>query len=604
MDEAWAATSERDVRDPIYGYLHLNAGEARIVESPYFQRLRYVKQNSTAHLTYPSATGSRFEHSLGVAELAGRAIEAALEKSAPRLRTLLIRRCFEELGEPQPAPAEARQLLRAMVRAAALLHDVGHLPFSHTFEAVVDRHAGAVLRGAERERYQGESETAAKAYHERASYRILEENGFSERNALFGKGATDRLVQQGTLRVLRPEPEDVGFRALHDLVDSDIDADRGEYLVRDGRLSGIGFGTFDQERLFSSMRICREDRDAGSGGSSGRGGGGGGLAIRPALQALSAVETLFQERVRLYKYLYFHNYVMFTDELLAVLMEWLLAPSSVERLPALGALDGLREFLKTLPRWRFGYDAYVHGSSYTDDSFVWELLRQAAALLDELGAQTALYERRAAQGTSELRRVHAALRALLNREKLGGSLWKQLPQWDAVHQELERRGVPEQIARAIGSETALPAEGSRLVNVLGGWCALSPAYRESLTALLSGASTGDEEYSVLIATRGFSAFGEQTASYSLVDQVSGRTQSLGDLSPYLVPLPDAWRDDIHTRIYVLLHAPSPRTLADRESVDARAQRVADELEAKFPALLNRWARMELPRLGAPPVVSR
>lgn len=429
MDPNWTAASVRDIRDPIYGYLRLNAGEARIVESPYFQRLRYVKQNSTAYLTYPSATGTRFEHSLGVAELAGRAVEAVLDRSPPKLRNELIRRCFNEMGHPRPTtPGEARSLVRAMVRVAALLHDIGHLPFSHTFEAVVHRHISVILHGNELRDYVAPPSGAeTKAYHERASYRIAEENGFSGRNALFGAGPNDTLVSRGAMRVLRPAPGDVAFRALHDLVDSDIDADRGEYLVRDGTLSGTEFGRYDQERLFSSMRVCRHR---------------GALVIRPGLPALSAVETLFQERVRLYKYLYFHNYVMFTDELLAALMDWLLSPTSANDLPMEVPLDGLRTFLRTFPRERFSYASYVHGSAYTDDAFVWEQLRQALALLDEAAAQDVVYGApTGSPGIAELRRAHSALRALLNREKLGGSLWKQLPQWDMTHRELEQHDV-------------------------------------------------------------------------------------------------------------------------------------------------------------------
>jgi uncharacterized protein len=103
------------VRDPLWNNIPLDADALRLVDTAVFQRLRYVRQLGLAFLVYPGATHSRFEHALGTYHLAG--------------RTLAL---LEERGELARLPADER----AVVLAAALLHDVGHYPFSHALEEI------------------------------------------------------------------------------------------------------------------------------------------------------------------------------------------------------------------------------------------------------------------------------------------------------------------------------------------------------------------------------------------------------------------------------------------------------------------------------------
>lgn len=113
--------------DPIHGFIHLSPGELKLVESRGFRRLRHIKQLALTYLVYPGAMHTRFEHSLGVMELASRAFEAIKEKSGELLE--------ENLKKIGMKLADAKSLLRA----TALLHDVGHLPFSHGGEAVLPK---------------------------------------------------------------------------------------------------------------------------------------------------------------------------------------------------------------------------------------------------------------------------------------------------------------------------------------------------------------------------------------------------------------------------------------------------------------------------------
>ncbi len=110
--------AHRDIRDPIHGFIRIEGRECDIVDSRVFQRLRHVRQLAMAYLVYPSATHSRFEHTLGVMHVAGRMCER-LEIDAPHRQT---------------------------IRFAALLHDVGHGPFSHPSEEVLAAVAPAEVK--------------------------------------------------------------------------------------------------------------------------------------------------------------------------------------------------------------------------------------------------------------------------------------------------------------------------------------------------------------------------------------------------------------------------------------------------------------------------
>ena len=100
-----------DIIDPIHDFVRVNQSELEIIDTPIFQRLRRIKQLSGAHLIYPGAQHTRFEHSLGVMHITSMACQSLLEKSI--------------------IPLDQIQNLRF----AGLLHDIGHGPFSHLFAA-------------------------------------------------------------------------------------------------------------------------------------------------------------------------------------------------------------------------------------------------------------------------------------------------------------------------------------------------------------------------------------------------------------------------------------------------------------------------------------
>jgi hypothetical protein len=179
------------IKDPVHGYVEVEAELLALLDSPPVQRLRHVKQLGFSCLVYPGANHTRFEHSLGTMHLA----------------TLLARHLALD-------PADVR-----LVAAAGLLHDIGHGPFSHTTEAFLSEFAG-------HDHHQVDTLLAEPALA----------SGLEE--ADLDPAAISALIR--------------GEHPLADLIHGDLDADRMDYLLRDAHYSGVPYGTVDAQRLIQS----------------------------------------------------------------------------------------------------------------------------------------------------------------------------------------------------------------------------------------------------------------------------------------------------------------------------------------------------------------
>lgn len=243
--------AERIYRDPVHNIIRLNTDTAegrlivQLIDAPEFQRLRRIKQLGLALFTYQGAEHSRFTHSLGVAHL--------------------MARVLDRLGERfELAPSD-----RIAARAAALLHDVGHGPFSHVMEKVVGFHhesrtVEAVLSG------------------DTAIGNILREHDpeLPERVAAIIEG--------------RFQPA-----ALGQLVSSQLDVDRMDYLLRDSLMTGAKYGIYDLEWVISSLAID-ETNDR----------------IYVTARGLYAVEEYLQARYYMFRQVYFHRTLRSAEVLL------------------------------------------------------------------------------------------------------------------------------------------------------------------------------------------------------------------------------------------------------------------------------------------------
>jgi len=182
----------RAIKDSVHDYIEVDGVAEALLETPEVQRLRHVKQLSTVRLVYPSANHTRFEHSLGVSHLASRAL-SHLDVSGAR--------------------ADA-------VRAAALLHDVGHGPYGHQTEGIIQRRLGR--------------------HHDDVA-------------DLLAEGDVARVLSDYGLDPSRVADRIAGDGKLGQLVAGELDVDRMDYLVRDAHHTGVPYGTVDHGRLVRAL---------------------------------------------------------------------------------------------------------------------------------------------------------------------------------------------------------------------------------------------------------------------------------------------------------------------------------------------------------------
>jgi HD superfamily phosphohydrolase len=182
------------IKDSVHDHIEVHGVAERLLDTPPVQRLRRINQLGTVRMVYPSANHTRFEHSLGVFHLADRA-----------------------LGH---LSIEGQQAER--VRAAALLHDIGHSPYSHNIEAVIYRETGT--------------------YHD-------------EVHDLIGSGRVAEILSEEGLNPDRIADLIAGEGELGQLVSGELDVDRMDYLVRDAHHTGVPYGTIDHERLIRELRF-------------------------------------------------------------------------------------------------------------------------------------------------------------------------------------------------------------------------------------------------------------------------------------------------------------------------------------------------------------
>jgi len=225
-----------EITDPIHDFIRLNKTEHQIIDTPVFQRLRRIKQLSGAHLTYPGAQHTRFEHSLGVLHIASMAASSLNSKGLMSTDNI------------------------QNIRFAALLHDIGHGPFSHLFEEVLQR---------------------KKQSHEEIGKQIILK---SEIGDIISKSGYDKkLIHNLAVGQSR-------MQYLNEIVSGALSADMMDYLLRDGYFTGAEHAKIDHHRLTHSLDVYKNK-----------------LALDSS--ALVNFETMMISRFQMFKAVYFHKTV-------------------------------------------------------------------------------------------------------------------------------------------------------------------------------------------------------------------------------------------------------------------------------------------------------
>ncbi|MFZ3201595.1 MAG: HD domain-containing protein [Candidatus Acidiferrales bacterium] len=253
-----------EIRCPIHGFITLNDWEWSIISQPAFQRLRRIRQLAWTDYVYPGATHNRFEHSLGVMHCATLLYDAIVRNSEDVLTA--------ELSYDEAGLKRGRQL----VRLAALLHDLGHPPFSHPSEELF-------LKRDNGERYRHEDYSVAAIRSELRG--AIEDHPLNGAN--YGFHVDDiAAFLEGSAKA----KQSVFWRPL---ISGQMDADRMDYLLRDSYHAGVQYGRFDLRRLISTIRAIRY----------------GGRAPRLGITegGLHAAEALVLARYFMFTQVYFHK---------------------------------------------------------------------------------------------------------------------------------------------------------------------------------------------------------------------------------------------------------------------------------------------------------
>jgi HD superfamily phosphohydrolase len=231
------------LRDPVWNNLRVDELTLKLVDTEVFQRLRYVRQLGWTYLVYPGATHSRFEHALGTHHLS--------------------RRTLALLSEAEDS-ASIGEIDQAIVRSAALLHDVGHYPFSHALEEIGALHHEDVARPL-----------------------ITEGSVASLLSSHLGKDAPLRILD-----LIRGRSES----PLQGLISGSLDLDKIEYLKRDAFMCGVPYGEIDVDRLTNSL-VLVDDPETGR------------RALGVQEKALPALESLLFAKYQMYRNVYWHHAV-------------------------------------------------------------------------------------------------------------------------------------------------------------------------------------------------------------------------------------------------------------------------------------------------------
>ena len=231
-------SDERKIYDSVHGFIRLDAPEKALIDALPFQRLHYIRQLGISYLVYPGATHTRFEHSLGVMELATRVYHNICKTVRPDVFHLVPRKGSVEY-----------HYWRRVLRFASLCHDLGHLPFSHV----------------------AENDFLPKTGHELWTKKIIE--------SAFLKPIFDQVAKDTGITELFPERnftsdvakiavgekkwmqfEGEGFspweRVISEILTGNFfGADRIDYLLRDSKSTGVAYGLFDYQQLIEMIRV-------------------------------------------------------------------------------------------------------------------------------------------------------------------------------------------------------------------------------------------------------------------------------------------------------------------------------------------------------------
>ena len=269
-----------EVRDPVHGSIAIFDAEIPILEHPFFQRLRRIKQLGFSEYVFPGATHTRYLHSIGVMHVS----------------TMVFNHLFQ--GQDS---ADLRRL-KETLRLGCLLHDIGHAPLSHSTESVMPMVSELKLPA----RFAIKEER--RATHEDYTIKSIVDSSFTES---FKKVREEFKVEpEAVAELVTGHTTDNAyftvngvnyFPLLHQLVSSEMDCDRMDYLLRDSYFCGVSYGKFDLDWIIDNLKVTHENNEA---------------FIGITERAISTFDDFLLSRFHMFMMVYFHYRAVCLEQML------------------------------------------------------------------------------------------------------------------------------------------------------------------------------------------------------------------------------------------------------------------------------------------------
>ena len=308
-----------EIRDPVHGSIAIRDAEIPIIDHPFFQRLRNIKQLGFSEFVFPGATHTRYLHSIGV-----------MHVSSLVFNSLFRHKLF----------SKDYQRLAQTLRLGCLLHDIGHAPLSHSTESVMPQLKELKLPS------RFDTKESRQATHEDYTIKAITDSSFTQsfREVTEEFGVTPEVVAELVVgKTADPKFFTLDgidwFPLLHQLVSSEMDCDRMDYLLRDSYFCGVSYGKFDLDWIIDNLKISLENDSAYLGISE---------------RAVSTFDDFLLSRFHMFMMVYFHYRAVCLEQML---MRYFKDPSCEYKIPA--AIDDYLEH---------------------DDPHLWKVLRRSQNL--------------------------------------------------------------------------------------------------------------------------------------------------------------------------------------------------------------------------------
>ena len=294
------SVKEFKICDPLYDYIYLEKDEIKIINHFIFQRLRSIRQLGFSDQAFPSGTHNRFTHSLGVFHLAGLAFDSVCNKN-----------------KKLPLSSRKKQVFRKLLKVSALLHDIGHGPLSHSSESLMPSleqlNLGKYLKRAKGRQARHEDYSVKFIMEKEGLYNVLKEinvEPLAVAQLLHSDSlAESHFFEEGGLNFLP---------LLRQIISSDFDVDRMDYLYRDSRSCGVKYGLIDFAWLISHFDCYVKDQK---------------LFLAIASEALYTLESLLLGRQYMRLVVYFHHKSAIYNKMLknySKEAQWYLSPDILD----------------------------------------------------------------------------------------------------------------------------------------------------------------------------------------------------------------------------------------------------------------------------------